>query len=94
MSKVKLDKEEKKLLAEFEAGEYESVLTPARKKQIVGIATTTFKKDKRVNIRISGKDLELLQERALIEGIPYQTLMSSVLHKYVYGNLVDSPRNK
>ena len=44
---------------------------------------------KRVNIRISEMDLELLQERALIEGLPYQTLMSSVLHKYVTGRLTD-----
>ncbi len=42
-----------------------------------------------MNIRISGMDLELLQERALIEGLPYQTLMSSVLHKYVTGRLTD-----
>jgi len=44
-------------------------------------------KSQRVNIRISEVDLELLQERALIEGLPYQTLMSSVLHKYVTGRL-------
>jgi len=53
-----------------------------------------LQKNKRVNIRISGKDLELLQERALIEGIPYQTLMSRILHKYVYGNLVDKVHSK
>ena len=85
MSKVKLDKEEKKLLAAFEAGEYESVLTPARKKQIVEIAATTFKKDKRINIRISSRDLEAIQKRAIVEGLPYQTLVSSILHKYVSG---------
>jgi predicted DNA binding CopG/RHH family protein len=56
-------------------------------------ARNTFRKDKRVNIRISGKDLELLQARALREGIPYQTLMASVLHKYVSGDLVDKTRN-
>ncbi len=43
----------------------------------------------RVNIRISRKDLEALQKRALAEGIPYQTLMASVLHKYVSGRLVE-----
>ena len=52
-------------------------------------ARATFKKDKRVNIRMSGKDLEALKIRALEEGIPYQTLMASVLHKYAEGRLVD-----
>ncbi len=50
-------------------------------------ARPTSRKDKRVNIRISSQDLELLQARALREGIPYQTLMSSILHKYVHGAL-------
>ena len=94
MSKVKLDKEEKKLLAAFEAGEYESVLTPARKKQIVESAATTFKKDKRINIRISSRDLEAIQKRAIVEGIPYQTLVSSILHKYVSGSLHDVTANR
>ena len=52
-------------------------------------ARATFKKDMRVNIRISRKDLEALQTRALEEGIPYQTLMASVLHKFVSGRLVE-----
>ena len=52
-------------------------------------ARDTFKKDMRVNIRISRKDLESLQKRALEGGIPYQTLMASVLHKYVSGRLFE-----
>jgi predicted DNA binding CopG/RHH family protein len=87
MSKVKLDKEEIKLLKAYEAGEYESALTPARKKQIREAASSAFKKDKRINIRISSRDLDAIQKRALIEGIPYQTLVSSILHKYVSGSL-------
>ncbi|MEN8800731.1 MAG: hypothetical protein ABF297_02045 [Thiogranum sp.] len=94
MSKVKLDKEEKKLLKAYEAGEFESVLTPARKKQIREAASSTFKKDKRINIRISSRDLDAIQKRALIEGIPYQTLVSSILHKYVSGSLRDVTANK
>jgi predicted DNA binding CopG/RHH family protein len=43
----------------------------------------------RVNIRIARRDLEGIQKRALAEGIPYQTLIASVLHKYVSGRLVD-----
>lgn len=51
-------------------------------------ARATFKKDRRVNIRISSKDLETLQKRALEEGVPYQTLIASILHKYAGGRLV------
>lgn len=94
MNKAKLDPSEKELLADFEAGELKSVLTPARKKSIERIAAQSFKKDKRINIRISGHDLDALQRRALEEGIPYQTLVSSVLHKYVSGSLHDVTANK
>ena len=94
MSNIKLSKEEKEILKDFEAGEFKSVLTPKRKKMLQAIAEETFKKDKRINIRISNRDLELLQRRALEEGIPYQTLVSSVLHKYVSGGLHDLMANK
>ena len=57
-------------------------------------AEETFKKDKRINIRISSRDLESLQRRAFEEGIPYQTLVSSVLHKNVSGGLRDLMANK
>jgi predicted DNA binding CopG/RHH family protein len=50
--------------------------------------TATFKKDQRLNIRISSRDLKNLQMRALDEGVPYQTLAASLLHKYVSGHLV------
>ena len=52
-------------------------------------ARATFRKDKRVNIRISGKDLEIIKERALKEGIPYKTLIASILHKYAHGTLAE-----
>ena len=85
---AKLDKEEKELLKSYEDGEWKSV---SNKKREVGrlqdYATATFKKDRRINIRISSKDLNSLQKRALEEGIPYQTLVSSILHKYVSGRL-------
>ena len=89
MMSNKLSKEEKEMLESFENDEWESVATPESLAKYKAAAKNTFKKDKRVNIRISEKDLELLQERALIEGLPYQTLMSSVLHKYVTGRLTD-----
>lgn len=94
MSKVKLDEEEKEILRDFEAGEFKSVLTPQRKQQLAKAAEETFKKDKRINIRISSRDLEAIQRRALEEGIPYQTLVSSILHKYVSGSLCDVTANK
>ncbi len=94
MSKSRLTREEKEILKDFEAGEFESVLTSKRKKYIQKVAEETFKKDKRINIRISGRDLRALQRRALEEGIPYQTLVSSVLHKYVSGGLRDIVADK
>lgn len=90
---AKLDPEEKEILESFERGEMETV--PDLESEVERyreVARTTFKKDKRVNIRISSKDLMAIQKRALEEGIPYQTLISSVLHKYVSGRLADKER--
>ena len=94
MGKVKLDKEEQEILDAFDAGEFKSVMTPARKKAAQAAATETLKKDKRINIRISSRDLVALQRRASKEGVPYQTLVSSILHKYVSGNLLDKIANE
>ncbi len=94
MSKVNLDAEEKEVLRDFEAGEFKSILTPRRKKQLAEAAEEAFKKDKRINIRISSRDLEAIQRRALEEVIPYQTLVSSILHKYVSGSLYDRTANQ
>ena len=85
----KLDKEEKEILESYENDEWVSVSNPSDIAKYKAAAKSTFKKDKRVNIRISEMDLELIQERALIEGLPYQTLMSSVLHKYVTGRFTE-----
>ena len=84
-----LNKEEREILESYENDEWVSVSTPASMEKYKSMAKSTFKKDKRVNIRMSEMDLELLQERALIEGLPYQTLMSSVLHKFVTGRLTE-----
>ena len=94
MSKVKLSKDEKKLLDAVESGEFESTLTKARRKELEATATNTFKKDKRINIRISNRDLIAVQSRASEEGIPYQTLVSSIIHKYVSGSLRDIVADK
>lgn len=85
MNKLLLDSEEQEILDAFEADEFVSVLSEARQNYLVQAAEETFRKDKRINIRISSRDLLALQRRAAEEGLPYQTLISSVLHKYVSG---------
>ncbi len=86
--KAKLDSEEREILRSFEAGEWRSA--PDRDEELErhrAYARATFRKDRRLNIRISGKDLEALQKRALAEGLPYQTFIASILHKFVSGRL-------
>lgn len=84
MKKMKLDDEEQDLVDSFERGEWRSVPNfEQEKKKYQEIAAATFRKDRRVNIRISSKDLIGLQKRALEEGLPYQTLISSILHKFL-----------
>ena len=85
----KLNREEKEILESYEKDESIAASKPADIAEYKAAAKATFKKDKRVNIRISELDLVLLQERSLIEGLPYQTLMSSVLHKYVTGRFAE-----
>lgn|SRR5690554_320403 len=94
MAKTKLDPEEQELLEAYESSEFESDLDADRREYLAKAAEETFKKDKRINIRISSRDLEALQRRALEEGLPYQSLVSSVLHKYVSGSLKDISANK
>jgi len=90
MSKLKLQQDELELLASYEADEWASVKKLKEQKEQYGTyARATFRKDRRVNIRISEKDLLDLQKRAIRQGIPYQTLISSVLHKYVNGGLTE-----
>lgn len=94
MTKSKYDSDEQELLEAYESGEFESDLDSDRREYVAKAAEDTFKKDKRINIRISSRDLEALQRRALEEGLPYQSLVSSVLHKYVSGGLKDISANK
>jgi len=84
----RLDLEEKELLESYERDEWQSVPNlESESDRYRGYASATFRKDKRVNIRISQKDLAAIQKKALEEGIPYQTLISSILHKYLSGRL-------
>jgi len=89
----KLTQEERALRIAVERGEWRSVkdLEKARARY-QGYARATLKKDRRINIRLSTKDLETLQMLAIEEGIPYQTLIGSILHKYVSGSLVKRER--
>jgi predicted DNA binding CopG/RHH family protein len=78
----------KKILDSVERGEWRSARGPKRvKSRYIGYAKATFRPDRRLNIRISNKDLEAIQKRALEEGLPYQTLIASLLHKYASGRL-------
>ncbi len=85
---MKVSKEEKELLDSVEREEWVSIPDFRKEaKRYQEYARATFRKDKRVNIRISEKDLSKIQKRALQEGLPYQTLISSILHKFVTGQL-------
>lgn len=87
---VELDKEEQILSASIESGEWQSVENLdeeiAKSKKY---AKNTFIKNQRMNIRISQKDLNALKIRAAEEGLPYQTLVSSIIHKYLSRNLFE-----
>lgn len=88
----KLDKEEQEMLDSIERGEWRPVkLTKAEQAQYVQAARYTLRKIKRINIRPSPEDLIGIQKKAVEEGIPYQTLIASIIHKYVSGRLI--PKN-
>ena len=94
-SKIKLDKEEHDILDSFERGEWRSVKNLQQEiKKHQEYARQTLKKDQRINIRISSKDLDELRSMAIEDGVPYQTLISSVLHRYITGRLVEVPRSQ
>jgi len=89
--KNRLTEEEQKILASFERGEWVPVKNlSARKRELIRYARNTLKKDKRLNIRISERDLNELQKKAVSEGLPYQTFVSSIIHKFVNGKLVEA----
>jgi len=90
--KIKLDTYEKEILEAYEKGEMISIITSKSDlEKYRSAARETFIKDRRVNIRLSTPDLLDIQERAIEEGVPYQTLIASVLHKYVSGRLIEIP---
>jgi predicted DNA binding CopG/RHH family protein len=87
----KIDAYEQEVLDAFEKGKLKSVATKVELARLKAAARATGLKDRRVNIRLSSGDLSDIQVKALEEGIPYQTLIASVLHKYVTGRLTERP---
>ena len=80
---MKLDADEKELLESVERGEWKYATGGKRERtRYARYAKATFRKDRRLTIRLSSKDLAAIQKRALAEGLPFQTLISSLLHKY------------
>jgi len=87
---MKLTNEEKEILESVEHGEWKRIPDFAQEsKRYQETAQSTLRKDKRVNIRITERDLIRFQKKAVDDGLPYQTLISSVLHKYINGRLVE-----
>lgn len=88
----RIDDDELEVLTAYEKGRLKSVATKAELAKFKAVARATAIKDRRVNIRLSSGDLSDIQAKALEEGLPYQTLIASVLHKYVTGRLAEEPR--
>jgi len=87
---MKLNKQEKQIVESVERGDWRSVRGVKKQiKRYQEYAKATVRKDKRVNIRMSEKDLIRIRKKAMEEGLPYQTLISSILHKYANDRLRD-----
>lgn len=87
---MKLDKEEQNILGAYEKGAMK-LTSPSKKEkaEAKSIAARTFRKDRRVTIRLHDHDLKGIQKKALEKGLPYQTLLSGMIHQYVEGDLVE-----
>ena len=93
MNKTILDQEEKDILDSFDKGEFKSVKNKnAEIAKLRQYAANTLQKNKRINIRLSERDLFGIQTKAVEEGLPYQTLISSILHKYLSGSLREAKK--
>jgi predicted DNA binding CopG/RHH family protein len=92
-----IDEEEKELMESIENDEWRSVKNFKKEKENAELAArNTLKKDKRINLRLTQKDYHQIQVKAIEEGTPYQTLISSIIHKYLNGSLTpkSSEQNK
>lgn len=89
-----IDQYESEILEDFEKGKFKSVKNKKDEMQLAKQAASNFmKRDNRINIRISGADLNMIRRLAIQEGLPYQTLLASIIHKYVSGRLVDKGKS-
>ena len=87
-----IDKEERDLMESIESDEWRPVKNIKQEKEkAMAAARNTLKKDKRINLRLTQKDYQQIQIKAIEEGIPYQTLISSIIHKYLNGSLAPRP---
>ncbi len=84
-----IDKEEKDLIESYNRGEWKPIKKKSQK-VYVKAARESISKNKRINIRLTPQDYHDIQVKALEEGIPYQTLISSLIHKYNKGKLKPS----
>lgn len=83
-----VDQEEKELMESLDRDEWQPVKNiDQEKKKAMAAARSTLRKDKRINLRLTQKDYHQIQIKAIEEGIPYQTLISSIVHKYLNGSL-------
>jgi len=87
---MKLDKEEAEILNAYDEGKMK-LSTPSQvdKTEIKALAENTFRKNRRVTIRLYDHDLKGIQKKALEKGIPYQTLISGMIHQYIEGDLIE-----
>lgn len=83
----KIDEYEREVLDAYEKGSLKSIATKSELAKFRAAARATAIKDRRVNIRLSAGDLQDIQVKALEQGMPYQTLIASILHKCVTGRL-------
>ena len=83
-----MDAEERELMESIEADEWKPVADGDKaREEAMQAARNALRKDKRVNLRLSQKDYQQIKVRAVEDGIPYQTLISSIVHKYLNGTL-------
>ncbi len=83
-----IDQEEKDLMESIDRDEWQPVKNiDQEKEKAIAAARNTLKKEKRINLRLTQKDYHQIQIKAIEEGIPYQTLISSLVHKYLNGSL-------
>ena len=87
---MKYDKEEQSILDAYEKGKIKA-RSPSKKEMydVKTIAKTTFRKNRRITIRLYDHDYQGIEKRAMEKGVPYQTLISGMIHQYIEGDLVE-----